>query len=219
MAMNSYGRELTHREIDNRFHRTFVGGLWEELGKLQLSFLIEQGLKCEDKVLDIGCGCLRGGIKLIDYLNVGNYYGIDCNSSLIKAGEIEVKNLDLCYKKPNLLQNNNFEFRKFNIKFDYMFSCSLFTHLTEYYITLCLGKARQCLTPKGSYYSTFFKAPYDGCKAKLYQYDYIYSYKDKDPYHYSIKEISYLAEFAKLQTYYIGDWQHPRNQKMIRFTL
>ena len=56
-------------------HRDVIGGLWEELGQLQLDFMIREGLKPHHKLLDIGCGSLRGGIHYIRYLDVGNYVG------------------------------------------------------------------------------------------------------------------------------------------------
>ena len=42
-------------------HRGVVGGMWDEIGKLQFEFMVKQGLKSEHKFLDIGCGSLRGG--------------------------------------------------------------------------------------------------------------------------------------------------------------
>jgi hypothetical protein len=42
----------------------FVGGPvkdFEKLGRLQLMLLLQEGVYPHSKVLDIGCGCLRGG--------------------------------------------------------------------------------------------------------------------------------------------------------------
>ena len=52
-----------------------VGGMWDEIGRLQFEFLRARGLKADHWLLDIGCGCLRGGIHAIKYLKTGNYYG------------------------------------------------------------------------------------------------------------------------------------------------
>ncbi len=38
-----------------------VGGMWEEIGRLQFVFLVEKGLQPHHEMLDIGCGTLRGG--------------------------------------------------------------------------------------------------------------------------------------------------------------
>ena len=58
-------------------HREQVGGLWDEVGALQIDFLRAQGLRPPDTLLDVGCGCLRGGVHLVGYLEPGRYYGID----------------------------------------------------------------------------------------------------------------------------------------------
>ena len=67
-GINIYSEELSQTDINQNKHRNFIGGKWEEIGRLQYDFLREQGLQPQDKLLDIGCGCLRGGIHFIDYL-------------------------------------------------------------------------------------------------------------------------------------------------------
>jgi hypothetical protein len=44
-GINAYGRQLTPEEIESNVHRAFVGGMWEEIGRLQFDFLRGQGLK------------------------------------------------------------------------------------------------------------------------------------------------------------------------------
>ena len=46
-------------------HREQVGGLWDEIGALQIDFLRAQGLRPGDTLLDVGCGCLRGGVHFV----------------------------------------------------------------------------------------------------------------------------------------------------------
>jgi len=77
---------LSNQEAKAGLHRESVGGMWEEIGKLQLDFIFTQKLKPEMKFVDIGCGCLRGGVHFLRYLNSGNYYGIDMRASLIDGG-------------------------------------------------------------------------------------------------------------------------------------
>src|SRR5689334_15595174 len=67
-------------------HRTYVGGLWDELGQLQFDFLVNNGLKPQHYLLDIACGSLRAGVHFIPYLEVGHYLGIDKEEDLIQAG-------------------------------------------------------------------------------------------------------------------------------------
>lgn len=53
--INNYGVELTDSEIQKGMHREPVGGMWEEIGRLQFDFLIQNGLKPDHKLLDVGC--------------------------------------------------------------------------------------------------------------------------------------------------------------------
>ena len=48
--------------VDQLGHREYVGGLWDEMGKLQFDFMVSQGLSPEHTMLDIACGALRGGV-------------------------------------------------------------------------------------------------------------------------------------------------------------
>ena len=218
--VNAYFKELANNEIENNAHRDFIGGLWEELGHLQLEFLIKSGLKPNHKLLDIGCGCLRGGVHYVKYLQEGNYYGLDINNSLIEAGKIEIEKAGLIKKKPNLIVDDNFSFDKFGSKFDFMVSVSVFTHLSMNIIIRCLNNARENLAPNGVYYSTFFQAPSPSHLETIKQQpgDIVTNY-DSDPFHYSVEELAYMAKLAKLELNVIGDWGHPRNQKMAAFSL
>jgi hypothetical protein len=41
------------------------------MGALQFDFLLSRGLQETDKVLDLGCGALRGGIRILEFLKKG----------------------------------------------------------------------------------------------------------------------------------------------------
>ncbi len=218
--INAYHRQLSSSEIKENEHRNFVGGMWDEIGQLQIEFLIKQGLQPNHKLLDIACGCLRGGLHFVDYLEQGNYFGIDINASLINAGKLELDSASLTHKLPSLLVNDCFEFSLFEEQFNYMLSVSLFTHLPMNMILRCLKNAKQCLQPGGSYFSTFFEAPTSVCTEVIVQHPgKKKTYFDKDPFHYSIEEIKYMASCVGFKVDIIGDWEHPRNQKMARFHL
>ena len=212
------GVEDTRKEFH---HRELVGGRWDEIGRLQKEFLISSGLRPDHTLLDVGCGCLRGGIHYIEYLEEGNYYGLDINSSLIEAGRIEIDKAGLSNRRPNLIVDDKFSFEKFGLglKFDFMISVSVFTHLPMNDIIRCLSKARESLHPDGMYFSTFFQAPTSSyLDAIEHQPGRITNY-DSDPFHYSVEEIDFMAKLAKLEFTLVGDWGHPRNQKMAVFRL
>src|SRR5271155_3139558 len=89
------------RPIGGEGPRGFVGGLWHELGELQFRFLVEHGLRPEHVLLDIACGSLRAGVRLIPYLAEGNYLGIDIDGDLIAHGrDVEIGKTLGAIKKP-----------------------------------------------------------------------------------------------------------------------
>jgi SAM-dependent methyltransferase len=217
--VNSYGRQLTASEIAAGKHRSFVGGLWEEIGQLQFDFIKAQGLMPEHKLVDIGCGAMRGGVYFVGYLRKGNYYGLDINASLIEAANLELKNLDLLRKSPNLLVNDKFELSMFETKFDYAIGVSVFTHLYLNNIMRCLVEVEKVLSPNGKFYASFFQSPGSAyLKPILHSPGEVTTYYDYDPFHYSFSEMQYLAEVANLKVELVDDWSHPRNQKMLCFS-
>lgn len=150
-------RHLSREQIESGLHRQKVGGAWDEIGPLQLSFLRESGLSASDRLLDVGCGALRGGVHFVRYLDDGRYFGMDVESSLLDAGRYELERAGLSDKRVNLLADGDFRFGRFEQSFDYALAVSLFTHLDLNTIAKCLRRLRPVLT--GSLYATFFEAP------------------------------------------------------------
>src|SRR5438445_760198 len=101
---------------DPNWHRSTVRGtadFWDELGRAQLDYLVEQGLQPCHYVLDVGCGPLRAGVHFIRYLERGHYAGIDKRGdTLERARRIELPRYGLQDKNPKLLVNGAFEFTK-----------------------------------------------------------------------------------------------------------
>lgn len=220
LGINSYGEELTRDDINKNVHRGFIGGRWKQLGQLQLNFLKKHGLKPSHKLLDIGCGCLRGGIHYIKYLDKGNYYGLDVNRSLIEAGIQEIHKESLSAKQSVLLVDNQFRLDRFGENFDFMVSISLFSHLPMNIIIRGLCEARKHLKPEGIYFATFFIAPHSAHLDKIVHVPgEIKSKYDSDPFHYSSEEITWMGNISGMDTRIIGDWNHPKKQKMVAFTV
>lgn len=217
-GVNSHWEQLTAEEISAGKHREVVGGMWELIGRMQCDYLKLRGLQPHHSLLDVGCGSLRGGIHFIDYLNADQYCGLDVNESLIEAAKIELTAANLWDKKPRLIVNDQFQFSQFKQSFDYAVAISVFTHLFMNHIARCLWEVRQVLKPDGKFYATFFQAPHAVHLENLtHQPGGITTHYDSDPFHYAPEELSRLAESAGMSAEYIGDWQHPRSQKMFCF--
>ncbi len=216
---SKYDREeLSAEDIRQKRHREFVGGMWEQVGRLQLDYLISRGLKPEHRLLDVGCGSLRGGLHFIDYLATGNYYGIDVNPSLIKAAEVELTEAGLTAKAPKLIVNGEFAFDRLGDSFDMAVAVSVFTHLPRDQIVRCLKSAASVLGPNAAMYATYFEAPGDAWVDEiLHQPGGIVTHHDMNPYHYSRKEVSRMAELGGLSASFDDTWRHPRAQQMAVF--
>jgi SAM-dependent methyltransferase len=218
-GVNDYWRQSTADEIAAGQHKDFVGGMWDEIGDLQIGFLKARGLSPGHRLVDIGCGSLRGGVRCVSYLDRGNYYGLDINASLIEAGREELVRSGLTGKQPNLLVNDKFEMSRFGVSFDYAIAVSVFTHLYMNHIARCLVEARKVLKPGGKLFATFFESP-SSLHVEPIAHDpkgVVPNY-DADPFHYSFAGIERLAETAGLSAEHVGDWGHPRDQRMLCFS-
>jgi ubiquinone/menaquinone biosynthesis C-methylase UbiE len=217
IGINNYYKQLSDEDIKNNKHRNYVGGFWEEIGLLQFEFLKNHGLNQESSLLDIGCGPLRGGIHFIHYLNTSNYTGIDINNSMLNAGHSEIQKHSLSDKNPQLIYDDAFNFKLANKTFDFALSISVFTHLPINMIVRCLVNLKLVLNKRGKCFATFFQAPNSAYLKPIEQLKNIITHYDKDPFHYSFDEITYMARLADLHVEYIGDWNHPREQMMVVF--
>ncbi len=197
-----------------------IGGKWEEIGRLQFNFIIKNGLRPEDKFLDIGCGSLRGGIHFVKYLNQGNYCGIDREKHFLEAArEVELPNRQLEYKAPRLLCRNDFDFSKFGLEFDWALAQSVFSHLPWNSILRCLINLEKVLKKGGRFYATFFEDDRTGNQLTPLKHrpGGVVTYFDQDPFHYKFQVFLELAAKVSLRVENLGDWNHPRNQKMLVF--
>ena len=206
----------------NYDHRIAVGGLWEEIGILQFNFLVERGLKPEDFLLDIGCGSLRGGIHFIKYLIEGHYYGIDKNDKMLSAAQqIEIPKHQLQNKNPILRMMDNFNFKLFDQKFNYALAQSVFTHLNLNSIIRCILNVEEILVKNGKFYATFFENKTKNDLSPITHQcvdGIVTSHHDQDPYHYNYEIFEWICKDTLLKVDYIGNWNHPRDQKMLCFT-
>lgn len=77
--------------------------LWKAKRQFQMEFLLRMGLKRDDRLLDFGCGTLRGGIPMIEYLQTGRYLGVDVCSEVLAEGRLEIEESGLLDKEPKLV--------------------------------------------------------------------------------------------------------------------
>jgi ubiquinone/menaquinone biosynthesis C-methylase UbiE len=217
-SFNSYTRQLTPAEITAGKHRDAVGGLWDEIGRLQCDFLISAGLRPGHRFCDVGCGALRGGVHFVKYLDPGHYHGLDFNASLIEAGKQELQLAGLSDRDAKLLINDRFELFRFNVEFDHGIAQSVFTHLPLNHIIGCLVQVKRTLAPRGSFHATYFEASRPAhLEPKVQTPGGIQTRYDTDPFHYSFEEMRFAARLADLAVERVENWNHPRAQQMLCF--
>ena len=191
-------------------HRRYVGTLWNEIGKLQLDFLVNNGLRPHHYLLDIACGSLRGGIHFIPYLEAEHYLGIDKEGDLIRAGIEQELNPELYEKKkPQFVISNSFEFEKFKARPDYALAQSLFTHLPSPVINDCFAKLRAVIQKDGVFYATFFEAKRRRFNPRKPH--------DHLSFFFTRQQMEDFGIRNGWDAQYIGNWNHPRNQIMVRY--
>jgi cyclopropane fatty-acyl-phospholipid synthase-like methyltransferase len=217
-GINTYSEELDDMALDEGHHRDVVGGMWDDLGRAQFQFIRDAGLRPSHRLLDVGCGCLRGGVHFVDYLDAGHYFGADINASLLRGGWRELEQRGLLERGATLWQNESFAFGELGERFDFMLAVSVFTHLFFNHIGRCLREAQKVLAPQGVFFATFFPAPMPAfTRVITHQPGDITTHYDQDPFHCAPAELGWLAEQVGLVMDYVGDWQHPRGQHMAAF--
>ena len=196
--------------VEQLGHRDYVGGLWEELGRLQFDYLVAEGLRPEHTLLDIACGSLRAGVHFVPYLEARHYLGMDKEADLIQAGvEEELGRALVESKRPELIVSASFEFERFSRRPDYALAQSLFTHLPAPDIEACLRALRGVIREGGAFYATFFES--EGTRPNPAQ------AHDHGYFAYPRSEMEALGARCGWRAEYVGDWKHPRDQKMVRY--
>jgi len=80
-----------------------AGGSMGDAASLSVFVLVDHGLLPKHRLLDIGCGVLRGGIPLIEYLDAGHYVGVEARTEVLKEARKELAKSGLEGKRPLLV--------------------------------------------------------------------------------------------------------------------
>ena len=129
-------------------------GVWQESRDFQIDFLRRKNLQPAHRVLDIGCGPLRGGIPLIRYLNASRYTGLDIRPSVVEEAWRQIEKEDLVSKLPCVLVSDGFGRDELgDIKFDYIWCFQVLYHLDDDLVEQCLEQVASRLAADGRCYA------------------------------------------------------------------
>ena len=193
-------------------HRGYVGreSFYDEDGHRQFDFLVGQGLRHFDVLCDIGCGSLRGGRRFIEYLDAGNYLGLDGEGELVQLGiEHELDPSVLDSKVPEFVVSYEFEFGQFSRSPTYALAVSVFSHLIESDIRLCLQNLADRVTGPCQFFASYFET--DRPKP---------NFRRSHPqiaFYYTRQQMERFGQEAGWAPEQIGEWGSPSGQLMMKF--
>jgi SAM-dependent methyltransferase len=127
--------------------------LWAITRRFQFDFLLSRGLRPEHRLLDIGCGTLRGGIPLIDYLESGNYVGIEARGQVLAEARKELVEASLEHKRPLLIHASEPAGLQLEAQVDYVWAFEVLIHLTDELLDGYLALAARSLVENGQFYA------------------------------------------------------------------
>ena len=207
--------EDLREEVHRVGHRRFVGGsaeYWDLIRDLQFRFLIDRGLAPSDTFVDVGCGSLRGGINFIRYLESAHYLGMEKHIELIIYGVAAELGLEVYREKqPSFVISETFEFYKFRAKPTFGIAQSLFTHLSPQDVELCLSNLSRVAASGCRLFATFFEVSIPAVNPNV---SHSHGY-----FAYTRSEMEDFGTRAGWKSHYIGEWSHPRGQKIIEYTI
>ncbi|RMD79010.1 MAG: class I SAM-dependent methyltransferase [Gammaproteobacteria bacterium] len=215
-----YDRARIARLVAQGRHREAVGGRWEEMGRLQLELAREHGLRPESRVLDIGCGCFRAGVRLLPELEPGRYYGVEMHAPLLQAGlQRELRPLGLAERlgEGRLLCTDRFEFQVFGVQFDLALAIALFRFLPFNHLRMCLEKLARVVRPGGRLLATYLECPpEEQFSAALEHEGGLRSFPARAPYHYLAADLRFAAYRLPWRIEDLGPWG-PEGERLVSF--
>jgi SAM-dependent methyltransferase len=128
--------------------------VWEKKRQFQIQFLREAGLHPQDHLLELGCGTLRGGLPIIDFIQPGHYWGVDVRPVALEEAWKELAEAGLEHKRPRLILTGNLSALDLNRRFDFIWAFSVLPHLENDILRGAFRCARKHLGANGRFLAT-----------------------------------------------------------------
>jgi SAM-dependent methyltransferase len=179
------------------------------IGKMQFDYLKEHGLRPEHRVLEIGCGNLRAGWRIIRYVEPGHYYGVDISQQVLLSAQHTIADRGLREKLPYLVlvRDQTFAFLP-DATFDVVHAHSVFSHAPLDVIEDCFAHVGRVMKPDG-----FFDFTFKRTEGKEYG-------KLREDFYYRTETLIDAAARHGLTARFMDDWEAlGHSQSKIRVTL
>ncbi|MEV4898879.1 class I SAM-dependent methyltransferase [Nonomuraea sp. NPDC055795] len=181
---------------------------WMRLGQMQFDYLVRHGLSPEHRMLEIGCGNLRAGRLFIDYLDPGNYYGLDISPDILVAAQETLVTHGLQARLPHLTPVRDLRLGFLpDAHFDVVHAHSVFSHSPLEVIEECFRHVGRVMKPGG-----WFDFTFDRTEGKEHQ-------VLREDFYYRTETLVALADRHDLDAVFMADWETLRHkQSKIRVT-
>jgi SAM-dependent methyltransferase len=174
---------------------------YDLIAGLQFTLLFKAGLRETHKLLDLGCGSLRGGRLFIPYLRPGRYFGVEPNEWLVREGIARELGADMVrLKRPTFSTIADFELAQLGERFDFVLAQSIFSHTFGDLAHKGLSGVRDCLAEGGVLLATFFEREHTAEGSG-------WQYPANVPYTWDA--FSAIADEAGIAVHRL-EWPHPR---------
>jgi ubiquinone/menaquinone biosynthesis C-methylase UbiE len=174
---------------------------WITVGDLQIEYLAKHMLKPSDFLLDLGCGNLRAGRRLIDYLDKGHYTGVDISPNIIISASKTISEFSLQSKKPYIYLIDDSTLSIFaNESFDVIQANSVYSHMPMPIIKESLSSCFRVLKQGGFFDFTYFEIP-DGRKEFL-----------SEDFYYTREAMMEATKHAGFEPEFMHDWLYVQNK-------
>lgn len=146
----------------------FLGGPprdFFKVGKESIETARVCGLLPRHNFLDHGCGVFRCGWWFVRYLHDKRYFGIDADGPRMELGKNTMLH-GMHERLGGLAQGKDCKFGMFNERFDFVFSRSVWTHFSRFYVKECLDQFVEHSNPAASYLTSVWPTNGDGATGK-----------------------------------------------------
>lgn len=119
----------------------------------QLDFLQRMGLERGARLLDLGCGTLRGGLPLIELLEAGHYTGVEVRAEVLAEARAELEEAGLAHKSPALVHATDLGTLELGRRFDVIWAFSVLIHMDDSTLERALLCVARHLSPAGCFHA------------------------------------------------------------------